>query len=84
MGTGSNQSNVDVLNNIRHKASRHFRSKMKGHLKAKIDELATNSKTKNITDFCRGISFFKKGYQFIINRVKSENGDLVTDYNIIF
>ena len=57
---------------------------MKGHLKAKIDELATNSKTKNITDFCRGISFFKKGYQFIINRVKSENGDLVTDYNIIF
>ena len=33
---------------------------MKGHLKAKIDELATNSKTKNNTDFCRG-NFFKKG-----------------------
>ena len=57
-----NQSNLDNLNNARREASRHFRSKMKGYLKAKIDELANNSKTKNITDFCRSINDFKKGY----------------------
>ena len=33
-----NQSCVDNLNNVRHEASRHFRSKKKEYLKAKIDE----------------------------------------------
>jgi len=37
--TGSNQSNVDNLNNVIHEASRHFRNKKKEYLKAKIDEL---------------------------------------------
>ena len=41
-----NQSNIDNLNNVRHKDSRHFRNKMKEYLKAKIDELETNSKIK--------------------------------------
>jgi len=45
-----NQSNIDNLNNVRHKDSRHFRNKMKEYLKAKIDELETNSKIKNIRD----------------------------------
>jgi hypothetical protein len=44
----SNQDNVDNLNNVRHAASRHFRNNKKEYLKAKIDELETNSKTKNI------------------------------------
>jgi len=42
------QSNVDNLNNVRRDASRHFRNLKKGYLKTKIDQLETNSKTKNI------------------------------------
>ena len=41
-----NQSNVDNLNNIRREGSRHFRNKANKYLKAKIDELETNSKIK--------------------------------------
>jgi hypothetical protein len=43
-----NQSNGDNLNNIRCEASRHFRNKKKEYLKAKTNELETNSKNKNI------------------------------------
>ena len=51
-----NQSNVDNFNNVRHEASRHFRYKKKEYLKAKTEELGTNSKIKNIRDFHRGIN----------------------------
>jgi hypothetical protein len=44
----SNKINGDNLNNIRREASRHFRIKMREYLKDKIDELAMNSKNKNI------------------------------------
>jgi len=37
--------------------------KKKEYLKAKIGELETNSKIKNIIDLYRGINEFKKGYQ---------------------
>jgi len=57
------QSNVDNLNNVRHEVSRHFRNKKKTYLRAKIEELETNSKIQNIRDLYRGISDFKKGYQ---------------------
>jgi hypothetical protein len=40
--------NEDNLNNIRCKTSRHFRNKMREYPKDKIDELAKNSKNKNI------------------------------------
>ena len=43
-----NQSNVDNLNNLRREASRHFRNKKKEYLKAKIDEVKTDSKIQNI------------------------------------
>ena len=56
------QSNVDNLNNVRREANKHFRNKKKEYMKAKIDELETNSKIKNIRDLCRGINDFKKGY----------------------
>ena len=46
---------------------------------AKIEELETNSKIKNIRDFCRGIIDFKKGYQPSTIIVKNEKGDLVAD-----
>jgi hypothetical protein len=57
------QSNVNNLNNVRREASRHFRIKKKEYLKAKIEELESNSKIKNIRTLYRGISELKKGYQ---------------------
>jgi hypothetical protein len=38
---------------------KHFRNKNKEYLKAKTDELETNSKI-NIRDLQRGINYFKK------------------------
>jgi hypothetical protein len=52
----ANQSNGDNLHNVRCEASRHLRNKKKKYLKAKINELETNSKNKNIRDLYRGIS----------------------------
>jgi hypothetical protein len=46
------------------------------YLKDNIDELATNSKKKNIRDLYRGINYFKKGYEPRSNLVKDEKGDL--------
>jgi hypothetical protein len=55
--------NRDNLNSIRCEASNHFRNEKREHLKDKINELATNSKNKNIRDWHRGINEFKKGHQ---------------------
>jgi len=66
------------LNNVRRETSRHFRKKKKEHLKAKIEELETNSKIKNIRDLYRGITDFKKGYQPRPNIVKDEKIDLIS------
>jgi hypothetical protein len=54
--------NGDNLNNIQ-EISRHFGNKETEYLKDKIDDLATNSKNKNIRDLYRGINYFKKGCQ---------------------
>jgi len=53
------------------------------NLKAKIEELETNSKIKNIRHLYSGISDFKKGYQPRTNIVKDEKGDVVADSHII-
>jgi hypothetical protein len=45
---------------LRSEASRHFRNKKKEYLKAKINELETNNKNKNIRDLYRGINDFKR------------------------
>ena len=50
------QSDVDDLNNVRHNARRHFRNKKKAYLKAKIEELKTNSKKKKKLGTCIGAS----------------------------
>ena len=71
---GPSQSNVYNLNNVRRDASRHFRKK-----KAKIENLVTNRKMKNIWDLFRGISDFKKVYQPRTNIVKDDKVDLVAD-----
>jgi hypothetical protein len=78
-----NQNNGDNPHNVRCEASRHFRNKKKGYLKAKINELETNSKNKNIRDLYRGINEFKRGYQPTTNVVKDEKGDLVADSHSI-
>ena len=54
------QSNVDNVNSVRREVSRHFRNKKKAYLSAKIEELETNSKIKNIRDLYRGINDFKR------------------------
>ncbi len=78
------QSNVDNLNNVRREATRHFRNKKKAYLKAKMEDLETNSKIKNIKGMFRAINDFKKGYETRINTVKDEKGDLVADsYSIL-
>jgi hypothetical protein len=46
----------DNLNNVRLEASRYFRNKKREYLKDKINELAMNSKVKNIRDLYRGIN----------------------------
>jgi hypothetical protein len=55
------QSNVQNRNKVRRDASRHLRNKGKAYMKAKIEELETNSKLKNVRDLYRGINDFKKG-----------------------
>ena len=77
------QSNADILNNVRRDASRHFRNKKKAYLRAKIEELETNSKINNIRDLYRGINDKKKGYQPRTKIVKDEKGDLVADSHSI-
>jgi hypothetical protein len=52
--------NGDNLNSVRREASRHFRNKKREYLKDKINELAMNSKNKNIRDLYRGINGFKR------------------------
>jgi hypothetical protein len=42
---------MDNLNNVRCEARKHFRNKDKECLKEKINELAMNSKNKNIRDW---------------------------------
>ncbi|PNF39355.1 hypothetical protein B7P43_G18309 [Cryptotermes secundus] len=74
--------NWDNLNNIRHETSRNFSNKMREYVKDKIDELAMNSKNKNIGDLYRGINDFKRGYQPSSNL--DENGDVLADsHNIL-
>ena len=57
--------------------------KNKGYLKAKFEDLETDSMIKSIRDLCRGISDFKEGYQPRTNIVKDEKCDLVADWHCI-
>ena len=65
--------------NVRPDASRHFRNKKKAYLRAKIEDLETNSKVKNIRVLYRCINDMKKVYQPRTRTVKDEKGDLVAD-----
>jgi hypothetical protein len=48
--------NGDNLNTVRGEASRYFRNKKREYLKDKINELAMNSKDKNIAYLYRGLN----------------------------
>jgi hypothetical protein len=48
--------NGDHLNNVGYEANRFFRNKKNEYSKGKINELAMNSKNKNIRDLYRGIN----------------------------
>jgi len=61
----------------------YFAREMEEYVKDKIDELETNRKIKYIKDLYRGISDFKKGCEPRNNRIKEENGDMITDF-IVF
>jgi hypothetical protein len=52
-------------------------------MKAKIEELETNSKIKTVRDMYRGTDDFKKGYQPRTNTVKDGKGYLVVDSHSI-
>jgi len=78
------QRNVDNMNNVRRNASRHFRNKEKAYLKAKIEELETNSKVNNVRDLYRGINYFKKGYQLRTIIIRDEKGELVADPTVLW
>jgi len=52
-------------------------------MRAKIEELETNSKIQNIRDLYRGINDFKKRYQPRYNIVKDQKGNLVADSHSI-
>jgi hypothetical protein len=44
---------------VRHEGSKYFRNKKREYLKDKINELATNTKNKNIRDLYRGNNLVK-------------------------
>jgi len=58
-------------------------TKKKKYLKAKIDELKTNSKIKNIRHLYKDIKDFQKGYHTRTSILKDEKGDMVTDCHSI-
>jgi hypothetical protein len=61
----------------------HFRNRKEAYLKAKIEELETNSKINNIRDLYRGINDFKKVYQPRTVIVMDEKSELVADSHSI-
>ena len=52
-------------------------------MRAKIEELETNSKINNIRDLYRGINDMEKGYKPRTKIVKDEKDDLVADSHSI-
>jgi hypothetical protein len=53
------------------------------YLKYIINELATNSKNKNIRDLHRGRNECKRGYQTRNSFLKDDAGDLLADFHNI-
>jgi hypothetical protein len=73
-GTESKAKQCNNMINVSREASRHFENKRNGYIKAKLEELETNCKVKNIKGLYSGISDFKKSYQLRTNIIKDEKG----------
>jgi hypothetical protein len=71
--------NEDYLCNVRREASRYVRNKEREYLKGKMNETELNSKNKNMRNFYRDITEFKKGYQPKSNLVKDGRGYFLAD-----
>ena len=72
------KSNVNNLNNVRCEASRHVSNTKKEYLRAKIDELETNSKIKIIREFI-GASVILRRVTNLNKYVQDDKGDVVRD-----
>jgi hypothetical protein len=75
----TSEINGNNQNNVKRETSILFRNEVRQYLKDKSNELATNTKNKNIRDLHRGVNEFKRGYQPRSNIVKAENGELLAD-----
>jgi hypothetical protein len=56
-----------------------FRKKERDYLEEKINELAANSKNKNVRVLFTNINQLKDSYQHKTSIVKDENGNLLAD-----
>jgi hypothetical protein len=83
MSKDPSETNGDNLKIVRLEASRYFRIGKREYLKNKSNELAANSKNKNIRDLYSGINKLKRGYQPKNNLVKDENDDLADSHDIL-
>jgi hypothetical protein len=63
----TSEINGNNLTNISRETGRHFRNNKREYLKDKIDELARNSKNKNIRYLYRGINDFCVAYLQLVN-----------------
>jgi hypothetical protein len=61
--------NKGNLNNARLEANRNFRNEKMDYLQNKFNELATNSKNRNIRHLHGRVNEFKKGYQLRSTRI---------------
>ena len=76
MGTGSKPKQYRQSTKCKMLSYQTFQGgKKKAFLKAKIEDLETNSKIRNIRELCRGFSDFKNGYHPKNNTEKDEKGD---------
>jgi hypothetical protein len=74
----------DDLNSVRREANRYFRNKKREYLKDKINELATNSKNKNIKNLNGGLNEFQIDYNPRNKLMMDEKGVLLADsHNIV-
>jgi hypothetical protein len=80
----SSEKNGDNLNNVRCDDIIYSRNKRREYMNGRMNELATNSKMKNIRDIYRGINGFKRDYQPRNILVKDENVDLLADSSTKF
>jgi hypothetical protein len=60
-----------------------YQEQKKAYLKAKIEELETNSEIKTVRDLYWGINDFKKGYRPRTDIAKDKKGDLVAESHSI-